>query len=348
MSFVEEDDIFTFCEGLLAKLFKDIMGISVKIPFPRLSYVDAMSRFGTDKPDMRLQVEELKDVTRLLKDCEFKIFRDTIKDKGSVIGFVARKCADFSRMKLDKLIKLAQDNGAKGLAYFKIEKDGINSPIQKFFKENQLNALKDQMNAGIGDLILLVADLKEIAQQVLGLLRGEVAKSRGLIDRDAFCMLWVIDFPLFKYNIEEKKWESEHHPFTSCRPQDIPLLEKRDFKNIYARSYDFVINGIEIASGSIRIHSRDLQEKIFDVIGLKREEARKRFGFLIDAFEYGAPPHGGIAFGLDRFITLFTKSLSIRDVIAFPKSQKAVCPLTGAPSQVDDAQLKELHIKKGK
>lgn len=348
MSFIDEEDIFRLSEGLMAKLFKEIMGISLKKPFRRLSYDEAMSRFGTDKPDIRLEVPELKDVTDLFRDSEFKVFRDAADKRGCIAGFNARGCADFSRQKIDDLTRLAVDLGAKGLAYFKIEKDRINSPIQKFFKKEEIDDLMKALGAGDGDLMLLVADTRDIAYRVSGSLRIEIGKAKNKLDENAYELLWISEFPLLKYNDEEKRWESEHHPFTSCGEKDLELLEKGDYKSVKARSYDLVINGTEIASGSIRIHSRDMQRKIFKVIGLKDEEAEKRFGFLMEAFQYGAPPHGGIAFGLDRFITLFTKSESIRDVIAFPKNARGICPMTGAPSDVDDAQLRELHIRRSR
>jgi len=348
MSFIDEEDIFSLCEDLMVKLFKDILGINLTKPFPRIKYDEAMSRYGTDKPDMRLRMNELKDVTHVLENSEFKVFKDAVKEGGRIIALNVKNCADFSRQKMDELTQFAKDCGAKGLAYFKIEKDDISSPIRKFFKQDELERLNKSIGAGAGDLVLMVADKEKLAYQVLGALRLEIGKTKNLIDKDGFNISWIADFPLFKYNDEEKRWESEHHPFTACRDEDLPLLEKGNYESVKARSYDLVINGAEIASGSIRIHSKEMQEKIFKVIGLKKEDARARFGFLMNAFEYGAPPHGGIAIGLDRFITLFTKSESIRDVIAFPKTQKAFCPMTGAPSDVDDAQLKELHIRKAK
>jgi len=347
MSFVEEEDIFSVCEELMVTLVKEILGIDMKRPFDRMKYPDALKRFGTDKPDRRILIE-LKDVTDIFKQCKFNVFNQVIKSKGIIMGFGAKGCSSLSHSKIDELTKFVQGYGAKGLAYFKIEEGKVNSPIQKFFTGDELDALKKATGVSAGDMIFLVADKKEVVYQSLGALRGEIAKLKNLIDNGKMDFLWITDFPLFKYNEEEKRWDSEHHPFTSCREEDIPLLDKGEYALIKSRSYDLVINGTEIASGSIRIHSKKLQEKIFKVIGIKDEEAKKRFGFLMDAFRYGAPPHGGIAFGLDRFITLFTKSESIRDVIAFPKTQKAVCPMTLAPSDVDDKQLKELHVRRGK
>jgi len=348
MSFVEEEDIFSVCEELMTTIFKEISGVTLKKPFFRLSYAQAMARFGTDKPDLRLKVPELVNVTGLFTGTAFKVFKNVIDKKNDIIGFNAEGCAYFSRKEVDELTKIAQDAGAQGLAYFRVEKDKVASPIAKFFKVEKLDKLKQNLSAKDGDLILLIADKKNIAHTALADLRMRVAELRGLIEKDGFKMLWVVDFPLFKYNEDEKRWESEHHPFTACREQDMPLLKEGKFENILARSYDLVINGTEIGSGSIRIHSRRLQEEIFEAIGIDAKEAKERFGFLIDAFNYGAPPHGGVAFGLDRFITLFTQSESIRDVIAFPKTQKGLCPMTGAPSAVDEGQLKELHIRKEK
>lgn len=347
MSFIEEEDLFSLCEGLMGELFHKISGITIKCPFQRMRYSDALQHFGTDKPDTRIPIR-LKNITDLVRGCKFNVFKQTIEKGGNVIGFTGKKCSTFSLSEINKLIALAQSLGAKGLAYFKVESNKISSPIQKFFAKDELDAITKALEAEPGDMMFFVADQEKVAYQVLTVLRTEIAKTKNLIDKTRFDFLWITDFPLFKYNDEEKRWESEHHPFTSCKEEDIPLLEKGDYKSIRSRSYDLVVNGMEIASGSIRIHSRDLQEKIFKVIGIKDEEARKRFGFLMEAFQYGAPPHGGIAFGLDRFTTLFTNSESIRDVIAFPKTQKAVCQMTGAPSEVDDKQLRELHIRKTK
>jgi len=269
MSFVEENDIFSICEELMAKLFKEIAGISLKTPFPRMSHRETMSHFGTDKPDLRIKSLELKNVTCLFANSEFKVFKNAVDEKKEIIGFNAEACADFSRKDIDELTERAKTQGASGLAYFKIEKDKVASPIAKFFKPEEINKLKDAMKANAGDLLLFVADRKQIAYDALADLRMEIARRRGLIEKDVFKLLWVVDFPLFKYNEDEKRWESEHHPFTACRIQDIPLLKEGKFESILARSYDLVINGTEIGSGSIRIHSRELQEEIFRVIGIK-------------------------------------------------------------------------------
>ncbi|MGB2705278.1 MAG: aspartate--tRNA ligase [Candidatus Omnitrophota bacterium] len=347
MSFVDENDIFELSEALMKEVFKEVSGIDLSARFPRLKYGDAMERFGTDKPDTRFGME-LANLSEALKGTKFNVFKKSLKIGGSIYAINARCHAGIGRSKLDGLIEKAKDSGAAGLAYFKCEKGKLSSNIDKFFDEAELDSIRKKTDAKDGDLILIVADKKEVALGVLGALRIEIAKGANLIDEGKYNFLWITDFPLFKYNEEEKKWESEHHPFTSCSEEDMKLLDGNKLEGIRARSYDLVVNGAEIASGSIRIHNRKLQEKIFKIIGLEKEEATSRFGFLIDAFKYGAPPHGGIAFGLDRLVTIFTKSNTIRDVIAFPKTQKAVCPMTGAPSEVDDRQLKELHIKKTK
>jgi len=347
MSFVTENDIYELCEGLLARLFKEAAGIDMKLPFKRLKYQEAMDKYGTDKPDTRIPVE-LSDVTDIFKDCGFNVFKNVIKSGGRVKGFSGKGCADMSLSKINELTEFCQEYGAKGLAWLKIEKDKVSSPIRKFFKKEELDALIKAVGAEEGDIIFLVADKIDVVNQALGALRVRLAKEKGWIDNSSIDIIWIVDFPLFKYNADEKRWESEHHPFTSCHEEDISLLDKGEYDSIRSRSYDLVINGMELASGSIRIHSRSMQEKMFKLIGISEEESTKRFGFLMEAFKYGAPPHGGIAFGLDRFLTLFTKSESIRDVIAFPKTQKGVCHMTQAPSDVDDIQLRELHIKKGK
>lgn len=347
MSFIDEEDIYSLIEGLMAKLFDGLLGIKIETPFRRLKYHEAMSRFGSDKPDLRNPIE-LKDATDIFKLCNFNIFKQVISGGNRIMGFAAPECASFSLSKINELTAVVQGWGAKGLAYFKMENSELASPITKFFTKDELGALINLAGAKNGDMIFLIADRQDICYAGLNALRNEIGKIKNLIDKSKFNLLWVVDFPLFKYNAEEKRWESEHHPFTSCKEDDIQYLDKGELGKIRSKSYDLVINGMELASGSIRIHSKELQEKIFKIIGLKDEEARSRFGFLMDAFKYGAPPHGGIAIGLDRFVTLFTGSESIRDVIAFPKTQKAFCPMTQAPSEVDDKQLKELHIRKEK
>jgi aspartyl-tRNA synthetase len=345
MSFVTEEDIFELSEGLMKKIFKGAIGIDLKTPFPRLKYSEAMTRFGCDKPDTRFALE-LVEITNLVKNCQFKIFHDAIKKGGKVIAINAPGCGSYSRGQVDELIEFVKGYGAKGLANFKVEDKGPVSQIDKFFTKDELAAVKDTLSAKSGDMIFIVADSEKITLDSLANLRKLLGKRLNLIDENRFDFVWITDFPLFKYNDEEKRWESEHHPFTSCHPKDIALLEKGDdLGSIRSRSYDLVINGTEIGSGSIRIHDRSMQELIFKTIGISDEQAKSRFGFLLEAFKYGAPPHGGIAFGLDRLMTFFTGSDSIRDVIAFPKTQKAYDPMTSAPSPVDDKQLAELNIK---
>ncbi len=345
MSFVTEDDIFEISEGLMKKLFTGAIGVDLKTPFMRLKYSEAMTRFGCDKPDTRFGLE-LVEITNLVKRSQFKVFHEAIKFGGRAIAINAKGCSSYSRAQIDELIEFVKSYGAKGLANFKVEKGRLASQIDKFFSEEELASIKDILSGQDGDMIFIVADNEKIAYDSMANLRKLFGQRLKLIDENRFEFLWVIDFPLFKYNDEEKRWESEHHPFTSCHPEDLTLLEKgRDLQSIRARSYDLVINGTEIGSGSIRIHDKSMQELIFKTIGISGEEARARFGFLLDAFKYGAPPHGGIAFGLDRLTAFFTGSESIRDVIAFPKTQKAFCPMTSAPSTVDEKQLNELNIK---
>ncbi|OGW75897.1 MAG: aspartate--tRNA ligase [Omnitrophica bacterium RBG_13_46_9] len=346
MSFIDEDDIFELSEGLIRGVFKNIPNIEMPTPFPRIKHREAMERFGTDKPDTRFGME-IVNLTDALKETKFKIFKNTLEKGGGIYAINAKGCAKYSLSKINGLIDKAKEYGAEGLAYFKCENAKLVSNIDKFFGDAEKESMRKTALAEDGDLMLIVAQKREIALGVLGSLRLDIARDRGMIDENKHSCLWVTDFPLFAYNEEDKRWVSEHHPFTACAEEDIRFLEdNKRYGAIRARSYDLVINGIEIASGSIRIHTREMQERIFKIIGLNDEEANKRFGFLLEAFKYGAPPHGGIAFGLDRFATIFINSNTIRDVIAFPKTQKAVCLMTDAPSDVDDSQLKELHIRK--
>ncbi|MDP3791994.1 MAG: aspartate--tRNA ligase [Candidatus Omnitrophota bacterium] len=345
MSFVTEEDIFELSEGLMKKIFKGAIGVDLKTPFTRMSYSEAMARFGCDKPDTRFGLE-LVEITNIVKNCQFKIFHEVIKKGGKVIAINAKGCGSYSRGQVDELIELVKKYGAKGLANFKAEKGALASQIDKFFTKEELSSIKEVLCAEDGDMIFIVADSEKTVFDSMANLRKFLGKKLGLIDEKRFEFLWVVDFPLFKYNDEEKRWESEHHPFTSCHSEDIPLLEKgKDLHFARSRSYDLVLNGMELGSGSIRIHDRKMQELIFKTIGISDEDAKSRFGFLLDAFKYGAPPHGGVAFGLDRLMAIFTGSDSIRDVIAFPKTQKAFCPVTSAPSVVDEKQLNELGIK---
>jgi len=345
MSFVTEEDIFEISEGLMKKLFKEAIGVDLKVPFPRLKYSESMARFGCDKPDTRFALE-LAEITGIVKDSGFKIFQDVVKKGGKIIAINAKGCASYSRGQIDELTEFVKGYGAKGLANFKCTGDGLSSQIDKFFKAEELSSIRKALSASDGDMIFIVADSKRVAYDSMSNLRKLLGKRLNLIDEKSFNFLWITDFPLFQYSEEEKRWNSEHHPFTAVHPEDMKLLEKGESMDaIRSRSYDLVINGTEIGSGSIRIHDRKMQELIFKTIGISEAEARLRFGFLLDAFRYGAPPHGGVAFGLDRLMTLFIGCESIRDVIAFPKTQKAFCPMTSAPSPVDEKQLDELGIK---
>jgi len=345
MSFVTEEDIYELSEGLMKKIFKEAIGVDLKTPFPRLRYSESLARFGCDKPDTRFGLE-LVEITNIVKDCQFKIFHEVIKNNGKILAINAKGCGSYSRGQIDELIEFVKGYGAKGLANFKVIKGSLVSQVDKFFTKEELSAINEILSGEDGDMIFVVADSEKTAYDSMSNLRKLLGRKLKLIDDKRFEFLWIVDFPLFKYNDEDKRWESEHHPFTSCHPDDLELLEKgRQMRSIRSRSYDLVINGTEIGSGSIRIHDRKMQELIFKTIGISDEEALSRFGFLLDAFKYGAPPHGGVAFGLDRLMTFFTGSESIRDVIAFPKTQKAFCPMTSAPSAVDEKQLNELNIR---
>ena len=345
MSFVTEEDIYGLSEGLMKKILKDSIGYDLKTPFPRLKYAESMARYGCDKPDTRFALE-LSEITDLVKDCQFKIFQEVIKKGGRIVAINAKGCGAYSRGQTDQLIEFVKEYGAKGLANFKVEGGALVSQIDKFFSKPELAAIKEKLAGQDGDMIFIVADKERVAYEAMSALRKHLGKILNLINENKFEFLWITDFPLFKRNDEEKRWESEHHPFTSVHPDDVGLLESgKSLERVRSRSYDLVINGTEIGSGSIRIHEQKMQQLIFKTIGIDEETARVRFGFLLDAFRYGAPPHGGVAFGLDRLMTFLVKCESIRDVIAFPKTQKAFCPMTNAPSDVDEKQLNELGIK---
>ncbi len=349
MSFVNEEDVITISEGLVHYIFKKVMGIELKLPFRRMTYKEAMEKYGTDKPDLRYGLE-LKDVSDIAKEVEFKVFRDTVDKGGLVKGINIKGGASFSRKEIDDLTEYAKKFGAKGMAWIKLTEEGMQSPIAKFFTDEQKKKIQEKMEGEKGDLLVFIADDHETTHRVLGFLRKHVAEKLNIIPEDRWDFVWIVDFPLLEWDEEEGRYVALHHPFTSPKEEDIPkldrALEDREIAtSIKARAYDLVLNGEEIGGGSIRIHTSQLQEKVFKVLGISEEEAKEKFGFLINALKYGAPPHGGLAFGLDRILALLTGSESIRDVIAFPKTQKGICPLTEAPDYVSEEQLEELGIE---
>lgn len=342
MSFVDEEDIFTLTEGLIAKIFEEGLGVTVETPIKRMKYSEAIERFGSDKPDERFGME-LVNISEIVADSEFKVFASVVASGGQVKAIVAPELATLSRKQIDILTNFVKDFGAKGLVSMKVLEDGIDSPVQRFFSPDHISRIIGETGANVGDLILIVADKPDVVAESLGRLRCKLAEDLDLIDKDDFKFSWIVDFPLFQYNADEKRLDSEHHPFTGIHPDDMELLEAEPLK-VRSRSYDLVLNGNELASGSIRIHQRDIQEKIFQSLQMGMEEISNRFGFFLEALKYGAPPHGGVALGLDRMVTVMAGGQSIREVIAFPKTQSGTCPLTGAPSEVSAEQLKELFI----
>lgn len=344
MSFMEVDEILELMEGLIHHIFKGALGKDIQIPFQRLTWDDAMDRFGSDKPDLRFGME-LKNVSEAVQGCTFQVFNNVIANGGQVKCINVKGYADIPRRQLDELVKFCGIYGAKGMAWLQFPTEGgVKSSIAKFFSDENIEAIKKAAEVEAGDLLLFVADKPSVVAASLGALRIEMAKRRGLIDPDKLAFTWVVDFPMFEYNEEEKRYVAMHHPFTAPRDEDLPLLLTNPGK-VYAKAYDMVLNGTEIGGGSIRIHRRDVQKKVFEAIGLSDEEAQEKFGFMMNAFEYGAPPHGGLAFGLDRLIMIMAQRDSIRDVIAFPKTQSASDLMTQAPNDVDEKQLRELHIK---
>jgi aspartyl-tRNA synthetase len=343
MSFVERDDVLSLIEGLEAEVFDKCIGFSVPLPIPRMTYADAMLRYGSDKPDLRFELE-IVDLTEWAAQSEFQVFKSAVAAGGKVRGINAKQgAANFSRKGLDELEQFAKRAGGKGLAWIKVEADKLVSPIEKFLPAAARPVLRQRLGAQPGDLLLLAADKEDVVCQVLGNLRLHLANALGIMEkvRREFKFLWVIDFPLFTWDDDEKRWAANHHPFTAPVDEDLERLESSP-ATVRSKAYDLVINGEECGGGSIRIHDRQVQSRVFAVLGMSSEQAEKRFGFLLDALRFGAPPHGGIACGIDRWTMILSGTSNIRDVIAFPKNQRARDLMTGAPSAVDGKQLKEL------
>jgi aspartyl-tRNA synthetase len=344
LSFVDKDDVMTVMEGMIAAIFKSSLDVELSVPMPRLSYAEVMDRYGVDNPDLRFEME-LVNLTEIVRGCGFKVFASVAENGGLVKAMNVKGCATFSRKELDDLTDFAAIYGAKGMAWVKILEDGSwQSPIAKFFTEEELAQIGAALDAKPGDLLLFGADTPAIANESLGRLRGHLGQKLSLANPNDYKFLWVTDFPLLEWDGETRRHVAVHHPFTAPLDEDIPLLDS-DPGKARAKAYDLVLNGSEIGGGSIRIHNQEVQSRMFNLLGIGTEEAREKFGFLLDALEFGAPPHGGIAFGLDRIMMILTKAGSIRDVIAFPKTQKATDLMSEAPGTVDEKQLRELGIR---
>ena len=343
LSFVDVDDVLDVNERLLKKLFKEICGFDVQLPIPRMTWQEAMDRFGSDKPDLRFGME-LKNVSEVVKGCEFAVFKGALENGGSVRGINAQGQGHMPRKKIDALVEYAKGFGARGLAYVAISEDGtVKSSFAKFMKEEEMTALISAMGGKPGDLLLFAADRNKVVFDVLGNLRLELARQLDLLKKDDFKFLWVTEFPLLEYSEEEDRYVAMHHPFTMPMDEDLQYIDS-DPGRVRAKAYDIVLNGVEMGGGSVRIHQADIQSKMFEVLGFTPERAGEQFGFLLEAFKYGVPPHAGLAYGLDRVVMLMVGADSIRDVIAFPKVKDASCLMTEAPGQVDEKQLEELHI----
>lgn len=344
MSFVDVDDVIEIQEGYLKRVFREMKGVDIETPFPRITYDEAMERYGSDKPDTRVGFE-LNDITGLVKNCDFKVFTDAIAAGGSVRGICITGAADkYTRKKIDKLTEAVRSYGAKGMVWMKVNDSEVTSSVNKFFSQEQLQEIADAMKAESGDLILIVSDKNKVVFDSLGFLRRHIAGELGLLDDNQYNLLWVVDFPLFEYDEETDSYHAMHHPFTSPKAEDAHLLKTEPTK-AKANAYDIVLNGVELGGGSIRIHDRDMQEDMFRALDMSQEEIDEKFGFLVEAFKYGTPPHGGLAYGLDRLVMLLTGEKSIREVIAFPKNQNAQCMVSEAPGVVEEQQLDELGIR---
>lgn len=343
LSFVDVDDVIDVNERLLAKLFKEVLGVEVALPIPRMTWQEAMDRYGSDKPDTRFGME-LTDVTEVVKDCEFVVFKGAIENGGTVRGINAKGQGGMARKKIDKLVDFAKGFGAKGLAYIAIQEDGnVKSSFAKFMTEGQMNALIRSMDGEAGDLLLFAADKNKVVWDVLGSLRLELARQMELLNKDEYKFLWITEFPLLEWSEEQNRYVAMHHPFTMPMEEDLNYLES-DPGRVRAKAYDITLNGNEIGGGSVRIFQDDVQERMFEALGFTKEQAQEQFGFLLDAFKYGVPPHAGLAYGLDRLVMLMAKEDSIRDVMAFPKVKDASCLMTAAPNLVDTKQLDELGL----